>query len=317
MTMKRTSKARELTMEVLVGGFMFAALLSLCFFTIILSRENLFKTTYPFVVVFDDVMGLRDGDNVLIRGMTVGKVKELALMPDGVHVKSETQRPITLKSDYKIEIIATSVLGGRYLQINEGQSAVALPPETLVRGLKPNDLIAIASAVVADLKAITLKINSGEGTLGKLVNDDTLYNDARDIIAEVKTSIQDRQLLKNIEIAAANLGEISEKINRGQGTIGKLVNDDGLYVDARRIVGDLREAIENRGLLDNIEGAVANLNEVSEKINGGTGTLGKLVNDEDLYQQANKTMIEVRAAVDDLRETSPVTTFSSVFFGAF
>ncbi len=315
--MKRTSKARELTTEVLVGGFMFAALVSLCFFTIILSRENFFKTTYPFAVVFDDVMGLRDGDNVVIRGMTIGKVKELVLMPDGVQVKAELQRAVGLRADYKIEIIATSVLGGRYLQIDEGQSAEEAPPGDVIRGRRPNDLIAVASAVVADLKAITVKINAGEGTLGKLVNDPALYNDAREIIAEVKTSVKERQLLKNIETAAANLGEISAKINRGEGTIGKLVNDDGLYTDVRRIVGDLRGAIEERGLMDNVEGAVANLNEVSEKINGGAGTLGKLVNDPDLYDQANKTMVEVRAAVDDLRETSPIVTFSSVFFGAF
>ncbi len=315
--MKRTSRTRELTMEVLVGGFMFAALLGLCVFTIVLSRDNFFQTTYPFTAVFDDVMGLRDGDNVVIRGMTVGKVKELSLQQDGVYVTSLLLRPIALKSDYKIEIIATSVLGGRYLQVDEGQSVETLSADAIVRGLKPNDLIAVASAVVADLKDITMKINSGEGTLGKLINDDTLYNDARDIIAEVKTSIKERDLLKNIEIAAANLGEISEKINKGQGTIGKLVNDDGLYVDARRIVGDLRAAIEDRGLMDNLEGAVANLNQVSEKINYGTGTLGKLVNDEDLYDQATKTLVEVRAAVDDLRETSPITTFSSVFFGAF
>ncbi len=315
--MKRTSKSRELTLEVLVGGFMFAALLGLCFFTIILSRENLFKTTYPFTVVFEDVMGLRDGDNVVIRGLTVGKVKELLLRDDGVHIRAELERPLALRSDYRIEIIATSVLGGRYLQIDQGQTGEALPPGTVVRGAKPNDLIAIASAVVADLKAITEKINSGQGTLGKLVNDDTLYNDARDIVADVKTSIRERQLLKNIETAAANLGEISAKINRGEGTIGKLVNDDGLYVDARRIVGELRAAIEERGLVDNFEGAVANLNEVAEKINAGHGTLGKLVNDADLYDQATKTLVEVRAAVDDLRETSPITTFSSVFFGAF
>ena len=315
--MQQMSKARELTMEVLVGGFMFAALISLCFFTIILSRENFFKTTYPFVVVFDDVMGLRDGDNVVIRGMTIGKVKELALKEDGVYVQSALLRPVALKSDYKIEIIPTSVLGGRYLQIDEGRAAAALPPDTVVKGQKPNDLIAVASMVVADLKNITLKLNSGEGTLGKLINDDTLYNDTRDIVAEVRTAIKERHLLTNLETAAANLGAISEKINKGQGTLGKLVNDDGLYTDTRRIVGDIRAAIEERGLMDNVEGAMANLNQVSEKINNGTGTLGQLVNDDDLYQQAKKTMIEVRAAVDDIRETSPVTTFASVFFGAF
>jgi phospholipid/cholesterol/gamma-HCH transport system substrate-binding protein len=157
-----------------------------------------------------------------------------------------------------------------------------------------------------------------------LINDDKLYTDARDVVAEIKTSVKERQLLKNIETAAANLSAISEKINQGQGTIGKLVNDDALYADARqvvgdarRIVGDIRAAVQERGMLDNLEGALANLNAVSEKINAGSGTLGKLVNDPDLYEQAKKTMIEVRAAVDDLRETAPIVTFASVYFGAF
>ena len=313
----KTIKTRELTIEVLVGGFMFAALLSLCFFTIILSRENFFQKTYPFEVVFEDVMGLRDGDNVVIRGMTVGKVKALELKQDGVHVMSALVRTVNLKSDYSIEIVATSVLGGRYLQINQGLSADPLPADTVVKGKTPHDLIALASAVVADMKDIADKINSGKGTLGKLIYDEVLYDDARDIMGELKASIKERHLLKNIETAAANLGEISEKINQGKGTLGKLVNDDGLYTDTRRIVGDLRAAVEDRGFLDNLEGTVANLNDVAEKINGGTGTLGKLVNDPELYEQAKKTMVEVRAMVDDLRETSPIVTFSSIFFGAF
>ena len=75
----RRNRMRELSMEVLVGTFMFVALLSLCVFTIVLSRENVFKKTYPFEVVFADVMGLRDGDNVMIRGMIVGKVKAMIL----------------------------------------------------------------------------------------------------------------------------------------------------------------------------------------------------------------------------------------------
>ena len=58
-------------MEVMVGTFMFVVLTALCVFTILLSRENFFQKTYPFTVVFEDIMGLRDGDNVVVRGMTV------------------------------------------------------------------------------------------------------------------------------------------------------------------------------------------------------------------------------------------------------
>ena len=103
LIMKR-NRMRELSMEVLVGTFMFVALLSLCVFTIVLSRENVFKKTYPFEVVFGDVMGLRDGDNVMIRGMTVGKVKAMILQDDGVRVVAALQRPVHLKKDYVIDV---------------------------------------------------------------------------------------------------------------------------------------------------------------------------------------------------------------------
>jgi len=240
----RRNRMRELSMEVLVGTFMFVALLGLCVFTIVLSRENVFKKTYPFEVVFADVMGLRDGDNVMMRGMIVGKVKAMVLQDDGVRVVAALQRPIHLKKDYFIDVVFSSVLGGRYMQISEGNPALEpLAPDTVVKGRTPNDVMALVSDVASDLKDITGKINSGQGTIGKLVNEDTLYNDARSSLA--------------------NLKEITDKINHGEGTLGPLVNDESLYLEVKQMIGD------------------------------------------------------IRATVDEIRETSPIVTFSSIFFGAF
>jgi len=240
----RRNRMRELSMEVLVGTFMFVALLGLCVFTIVLSRENVFKKTYPFEVVFTDVMGLRDGDNVVMRGMTVGKVKAMILQDDGVRVLAALQRPIRLRKDYVIGIVFSSVLGGRYMQISEGNPALEpLAPDTVIKGQTPKDVMALVSEVAADLKDITGKINSGQGTIGKLVNEDALYNDAR--------------------ASLANLNEITDKINHGEGTLGLLVNDETLYLEVKQMIGD------------------------------------------------------IRATVDEIRETSPIVTFSSIFFGAF
>jgi phospholipid/cholesterol/gamma-HCH transport system substrate-binding protein len=235
---------RELSMEVLVGTFMFVALLSLCVFTIVLSRENVFKKTYPFEVVFNDVMGLRDGDNVVMRGMTVGKVKAMLLQDEGVRVVAALQRPVYLRKGYQIDVIISSVLGGRYLQIYEGPAgAEPIAPNAVIKGQPPKDVMALVSDVAADLKDITGKINSGQGTIGKLLNDDALYNDAR--------------------ASLANLNEITDKINHGEGTLGLLVNDESLYLEVKQMIGD------------------------------------------------------IRATVDEIRETSPIVTFSSIFFGAF
>lgn len=257
-------KIRELSMEVMVGTFMFAVLAVLCVFTIMLSRDNFFQKTYPFEVVFEDIMGLRDGDNVVVRGMTVGKIKSMLMKEDGVHLVAALQHPVFLKTDYKVEVVATSVLGGRYLQIFEGKpGSPPLAAGEILRGEKPNDLITLVSSVAADVKDITEKIRNGEGTLGMLVYDDTLYNDARDAMHEIKVAITERHLLVNMETSMENLNQISEKINSGQGTLGMLVNDDTLYIETKQMIKD------------------------------------------------------VRVTVDDLRETSPIVTFSSIYFGAF
>ncbi|MFH1476020.1 MAG: MlaD family protein [Verrucomicrobiota bacterium] len=240
----RRNRMRELSMEVLVGTFMFVALLSLCVFTIVLSRENVFKKTYPFEVVFTDVMGLRDGDNVMMRGMVVGKVRAMSLYDGGVRVVAAIQRPVYLKKGYQIDVVISSVLGGRYLQIYEGAAgAEPIAPDTVVRGKTPKDVMGLVADVASDLKDITGKINSGQGTIGKLVNEDALYNDAR--------------------ASLANLNEITDKINHGEGTLGLLINDESLYLEVKQMIND------------------------------------------------------IRATVDEIRETSPIVTFSSIFFGAF
>ncbi|NLE68193.1 MAG: MCE family protein [Lentisphaerae bacterium] len=336
--MKQTSRIKELTMEVMVGTFMFAVLLGLCIFTIVLSREKFFSAAFPFEVVFEDVMGLRSGDNVVIRGMIVGEIKELKLSDGGVLLRCETERPIRLREGFKIQIIASSILGGRYLQIDEGPvEGPEIPAGAEIRGTPPKELMNEAAEVVAEvrkalkekqtlenlgdavesIKLISARINSGEGTIGRLVNDPQLYDDARDVVNELKLSIRERGLLAKLENSAANLEEVTDKINRGEGTVGMLVNDDTLYNDAAAIVSDLRASIQQRQLLGNLEKSMANIEEITRKINQGEGTVARLVNDDDLYKEIQRTISDARAALDDLRETSPITTFSSVFFGAF
>jgi len=53
------------------------------------------------------------------------------------------------------------------------------------------------------------------------------------------------------------------------------------------------------------------------KVRDGEGTLGRLINDDALYEEIMKALAEVRAMIDDIRETSPVATMTSIFFGAF
>jgi len=67
-----------------------------------LSRTHLFGSSgHKYEIVFDQVLGLRKGDNVFVRGVDVGRVDSLTVRPDGAHVYCSLEVPIQLHTDYK------------------------------------------------------------------------------------------------------------------------------------------------------------------------------------------------------------------------
>ena len=77
-------------------------------------------------------------------------------------------------------------------------------------------------------QGIVDQVKSGEGTLGSLLYDDSIGND--------------------IKLSAANLRELSAKLNSGEGTLGRLINDDSLYLEAQNAVKKVNRAVD--GLAD-------------------------------------------------------------------
>jgi phospholipid/cholesterol/gamma-HCH transport system substrate-binding protein len=297
---------KELSIEVLVGFFMFVILIALGVFTIILSRQNFLQKRYPVAVLFSEVSGLREGDPVFLRGMKVGVVKETALDNSHVVVRADLDVPVQFREGYKVEVVASSMLGGKQLKIEEGSlSAALLPEDALITGTEPTDILEELGAAVAGLRQMTDQVSAGKGTIGKLIQDDELYNNLRDVSAKLAHGegtigklLNEETVYNDLKTTMSNLQEVSGRLANGEGTLGKLLaKDDQLYQD--------------------ISATMTNLRTITDKVGSGEGTLGKLVNDDAIYVEAQKLLKELRAAIDDMRETSPVTTFSTVLFGAF
>jgi phospholipid/cholesterol/gamma-HCH transport system substrate-binding protein len=295
----KKSRMQQNAVEAMVGAFLFMALLALGFFTIVLSQENWFSKSYQLEVSFDDVTGLIKGDKVYVHGVDVGRVKDLTITAEGVKTLITLEQDIKLRDNYMIRVLPASVLGGKYVSIDEGGiDNPLLAPGTEVRGHGPVDFIAQLTeatqairgslekggilanleGTMANLREITDRLQRGEGTIGRLLTEDSLYNELRKI--------------------SSNIGEVAERVNKGEGSLGKLLSkDDALY----------------RDLSDTVKA----LKDVAETLSRGEGTLGKLAKDDTMYRQVNELLGEARAAIDDLRETTPVVSFSSIFFGAF
>jgi phospholipid/cholesterol/gamma-HCH transport system substrate-binding protein len=308
-------QGREVTIEIIVGLFMFIVLIALGVFTIVLSRENLLKKTYQYEFVFPEISGLREGDNVFLRGMNVGRVQQTQLDESKVTVYVTLDVPLTLRRGYRIEVVNASMLGGKNLKVYEGpDNAPKIGDKVTILGMQPADIIEELGAAVDGLQAMIDAVNQGQGTLGKLLNDDTMYD--------------------NMVAVSEDLKAMSARVEGGEGTLGRLlVKDDGqLYEDSKAFMANLREVsqdiAEGKGALGqmisggddayaDMQSAMENIRSITEAINKGDGTLGRLVRDAELYDETALLVEDVRAAVDDLREASPITSFGSVLFGAF
>jgi phospholipid/cholesterol/gamma-HCH transport system substrate-binding protein len=129
---------------------------------------------------------------------------------------------------------------------------------------------------------ITAKIRSGEGTIGKLVQDETLYDDMK---------------------------ELSASLREASTTMTRILGDN--EEDIRTAIASLRDVAPT------LERTMNRIDAIAQKIENGEGTLGKLVQDETLYKEATRMAKEARHAAEDVREQVPIITFTSVLFGAF
>ena len=139
--------------------------------------------------------------------------------------------------------------------------------------------------ISADLLRITAQIDKGEGTFGKLVQEDLLYNSALTAVSNVQSNL--KSATDEIKVTLADARKIVDEINAGQGTFGKLIKDETLY----------RDTTESMTILK----------EILQKINQGQGSMGKLVNDDSLYKNMKLSLQKIDKATEGLEDQGPLS----------
>lgn len=135
------------------------------------------------------------------------------------------------------------------------------------------------SATVTNIESITGQIASGQGTVGKLIYDQSLYNTAMDTVSNLQTAVATAQMMFN-------------NVTNGQGTLGKLLTDATVY--------------------NELAASMTNLHSILLKVNQGQGTVGKLVNNQDFYKNAQLSLQKLDKAADGLEDEGPLQVVSSL-----
>jgi phospholipid/cholesterol/gamma-HCH transport system substrate-binding protein len=256
---------------------------------------------YTLKAYFSTAAGLRDGAQVRLAGIEVGNVERLLISPypepnRAVEVVMRVSRAYQnqIRSDSVAVLETAGLLGESYVEISRGSPGQNVVPnggevktseEADIKRVvqNANDVISNLRVLSSKLNDITNQIQTGQGSMGKLIYDPGLYNRLNDTTEKVQRLV--------------------EKVENGEGTLGKLMSDESLYQrstatidrlnqvldDIQHGKGSLAKFISDPSTVDNINRLVARADTLVDNINTGQGTLGKLAKDPQLYDRMNET----------------------------
>ncbi|MDD5634274.1 MAG: MlaD family protein [Candidatus Omnitrophica bacterium] len=214
---------RDQKLELRVGMFIGMSLF-ICFLIVFsISDFYIFKGGYNLNISFDYVNGITKNAPVRLAGVRIGDVRDIKIFYDTVAEKTRVKLDVwiegpetRIEKDSVARINTLGLLGEQYLEITPGVSKEFLKEGETVIGKNPANMgiqMERMSRVMDSFSDVLSRLEKGEGTFGKLMTDDALYNDLETIFSRLKN---------------------------GEGTIGKLLVEEKVYNDVEEFVGDIK-----------------------------------------------------------------------------
>ena len=195
--------------ELIVGIVFFFAMAVLIYFTVIKGEFFDTRTYYTMSVIFDEVQGLSEGDHVQVNGVDGGIVISIRLLEDSrVRVVLRMHLNFKIYENYSIVMKNTTALGGRIISINPGREEAdglyfsEVGSRTDLNGSSLGDPFSLLAEVIqenreeltntiSNISEFAEKINRGDGTIAKLVNENTVHDEADKTLKQVRDTLED------------------------------------------------------------------------------------------------------------------------------
>ncbi len=244
------------------------------------NKDQLFTNTVSINTYFTTIEGLKNGAPVWLSGYNIGSVKSISLAEDesgkvGVtmYIKSNLQHFIRINSVASIE--TEGLVGKKIVSITPGSPDQAVVSDggfiSSKTPIKVSEILEDSRNVIKHLNTlsaqfaeISVKINNGSGTVGKLINDKNLYTSTVNILQSADSSIQGlhhwfKQITSFTDTLNSGLTAISQNVNtgilelksfvkdvkRGNGLLGHLVYDKSTYDSVMAVVNNLIKTTES------------------------------------------------------------------------
>jgi len=296
---------------------------------------------------FDNAGGLRDGAPVRLQGVDVGNVTNVRVVGDKPLTPVEVTMKVTsryrglMRKDSVTSLSTAGVLGETYIDIDSSHAKgpIVSDGDTLATRETPDiqDVVRQSQGTLQNLDALLKRtdrilafVESGQGSIGKLIYDPQLYNQFASTVNEFKGIVYQirnaegslGKLVANDEAynkamaAVDKLNAIVDDLQQGKGTAGKFLKDPGLYNNANETIANVKKLTDdiNAGkgalgklakddaLAQKLDNTITKLSLLTDRLEAGEGTAGKLFKDPSLYNNTDQMLIETRQLVRSIRE---------------
>lgn len=298
--------------ELKIGIFAVAVIVVSFFVINYLRGKDIFNKEITVVSRFDNVEGLVASAPVMIRGYKAGMVSSVEYLQeeDVFEVKCSVDKSFRIPEDSKMTIYSTSIMGGKGVMIECGTSDTLSVNGTVLQGASQKDLVETLSGgiepLIASVGATLDELKAAVANVNNILDEDTTA-DIKKAVAELRSTMKNVKVLTDTlrnsspELSAfvASLASVSSQL---ESIAGKA---DGVMGSAGNVVGKLEEA--------DIDGLVKSVKDLSDKIQSPDGTVGKLLNENDVYNSADSLINQINDLVSKIKDNPKKYLKISVF----
>ncbi len=278
-----------------------------------LKGRDIFTRQVSFYAVYEDVSGLIESNPVSLNGVIIGQVNRIRFMPDGsgrILVENIIDSRIEIPQNSISVLTASSLTGTREIIIQMGDSQQYISDGDTLSARSQPSLQDEVSQFVAPVKerteALFNQVDSVMAVFQAIFSEETRTN-----IAHSFESIE--QTLANLEATTEKLDtsidketdRISNIIANAESISQNLKNNNELLSNAIENFSNISDSVASANLKQTLLSAENNMHELGlilEKINKGEGTMGLLMNDEQLYHNLESTSRQLEVLLEDIQK---------------
>jgi len=286
--------------EVKVGVLAVIGILMSVFSYNYLKGFNLFEKNRSFKIIYEKVDGLSISNPVTLNGFKIGNVKKINFNPDNTKeliVDIIIENDVSFPKTSYAELYETGLIGGKAIAIIPdyfNDSTVALDGDYLRGSIKPG----LTELVNQILPQVQLQLE--------------IVMKNAEIVLENINSIFDAETKAQLKSSVDDFSNLTNQLSETSNAISKLIleNSQNISISVENIrlsserISDVSKSLSPKTIKDittNLDSVLSNLKNISKNLNSSTGTFGKLINDDNVYQNLDSTINELKVLIEDVR----------------